>query len=161
MIHDAHVGRLVIVHYRFHPLYAQTIRVQYNEETEHKDFVFVELPDGSIGGIPRWMTDRVVCSAMTLGSPRLAIPALVELKKLVDIVLKTTSDVREDAHQAGVDRGTHGQAATPTGISARASVAARLCAHEGRDGGAAGDIGGPSSVGRKARADGRNGEEDQ
>ena len=60
-------------------------------------FIDCELPDGTVGVIPSWMTDAVVCSQFTSGEPRVSISALVQLRTVLDrVVAGDPQDDRED-----------------------------------------------------------------
>ncbi len=56
-------GRLtkpVTVHYRWHPLYGQMARVNRGLRRGHDELLFCELPDGTTGALPSWMTDALL-----------------------------------------------------------------------------------------------------
>jgi hypothetical protein len=48
--------------------------------------LFYELPDGTRGALPSWMTDAAACAALTGGPPVVGIAALQELWLLLDAV---------------------------------------------------------------------------
>lgn len=50
------------------------------------DYVNCELPDGTVGAIPIWMTEAEACSSHTLGPGQVTIKALTELRSLVDVL---------------------------------------------------------------------------
>jgi hypothetical protein len=50
------------------------------------ELLFCELPDGTRGALPSWMTDAAACAALTVGKPVVAITALQELRSLLDAV---------------------------------------------------------------------------
>jgi len=52
----------------------------------HGELLFCELPDGTRGALPWWMTDAAACAALTVGTPVVAIAALQELRGLLDTV---------------------------------------------------------------------------
>ena len=48
------------------------------------EYIFCELPDGSIGGFPSWIADPTKCLNFTLGSPLASAAALAQLRTLLD-----------------------------------------------------------------------------
>ena len=48
------------------------------------EYIFCELPDGSIGGFPSWIADPTKCSNSTIGSPLTSAAALAQLRTLLD-----------------------------------------------------------------------------
>jgi len=50
-------------------------------------FIDCELPDGTVGAIPSWRTDAVVCSQLAAGEPQVSVTALAELRTVLDRVL--------------------------------------------------------------------------
>jgi hypothetical protein len=55
--------------------------------------LFCELPDGTTGTLPAWMTDAAVCAALTVGPPVVSIAALQELRELLDVVAPRAPDL--------------------------------------------------------------------
>jgi hypothetical protein len=50
----------------------------------HGEYIFCELPDGTIAGFPSWIVDATKASAITVGTPLTSAAALVELHTLLD-----------------------------------------------------------------------------
>ena len=48
------------------------------------DYIFVELPDGTIGGFPSWIADAAKASAIDVGTPLVSASALAELRTLLE-----------------------------------------------------------------------------
>jgi hypothetical protein len=76
------------------------------------EYIFCELPDGSIGGFPSWIADPTKSPNFTLGSPLTSAAALAQLRTLLDslhsnsqrgnaslkeVRQETTNDTKEDA----------------------------------------------------------------
>lgn len=78
----------VTVHYRWHPLYGQMARVNRSVPSDSGAWLFCELPDGTRGTLPAWMTDAGACAVLTLGAPMVAIPALQEVRVLLDALAR-------------------------------------------------------------------------
>ena len=74
----------VTVHYRWHPLHGQRVRILRRQPGTTGVQIFYELADGSRSALPEWMTDAGRCAATTLGSPVVDVAALVELRELLD-----------------------------------------------------------------------------
>lgn len=50
----------------------------------HGDYIFFELPDGTIGGFPSWIADAAKASEVAVGTPLVSAAALAELHTLLD-----------------------------------------------------------------------------
>jgi hypothetical protein len=48
------------------------------------EYVFVKLPDGTIAGLPAWMTEAVACTGLDTGTAMPSAGALSELWSLLD-----------------------------------------------------------------------------
>jgi hypothetical protein len=48
------------------------------------EYIFCELPDGSIGGFPSWIADPTKCPNFTIGPPLTSAAALAQLRTLLD-----------------------------------------------------------------------------
>jgi len=88
--HNAHGFTHVIVHYRWHPLFGQSLRVQRRIQRGEQQLVFCFLPDGTIGALPSWMMDPA-CAQYSLGEPFLAVEALIELRTLLNTLQAASS----------------------------------------------------------------------
>jgi hypothetical protein len=82
--HNAHGTEVIKVHYPFHPLFGQSLRVQRRVKFPHGEYIFCELPDGTKGGFPSWMADATKASTISVGMPVTSVAALVELHTLLD-----------------------------------------------------------------------------
>ncbi len=67
-------------------------RVNRSVPSANGELLFCELPDGTRGTLPAWMTDAAACAGLTLGPPVVAITALQELRVLLDAVVAGASD---------------------------------------------------------------------
>jgi len=76
--HSAHHTEQVTVHYRWHPLHGQTIRVR--RSVRHGRDVWLCEQDAA--AIPVWMTDCVACAALSTGPVVVSVEALAELASL-------------------------------------------------------------------------------
>jgi hypothetical protein len=79
----------VTVHYRWHPLFGQTLRVHRRIQRGEQLLVFCVLPDGTVGALPSWMMDPA-CAQYALDEPFLAVEALIELRALLDALQATS-----------------------------------------------------------------------
>src|SRR3954453_20607268 len=82
-VHSAHIGHEVEVHYRWHPLYGRRLRVQHSEQRANGRVIHVEVAPGIVTILPDWMIDASVCAGMALGTPRLSMDALRDLRLLL------------------------------------------------------------------------------
>ena len=81
--HSAHIGREVVVHYRWHPHFGRTVRRFYSEQRASGEVVHIELAPGVVTVVAAWMLDAAACAGMTLGEPRVAVSALMDLHRLL------------------------------------------------------------------------------
>ena len=82
--HNAHGPEIIKVHYQFHPLFGQSLRLQRRVKFPHGDYIFFELPDGTIGGFPSWIADAAKASEVAVGTPLVSAAALAELHTFLD-----------------------------------------------------------------------------
>jgi hypothetical protein len=76
------------------------------------EYIYCDLPDGTIGGFPAWMSDASSCSICTVGAPLVSVAALAELRILLgslhsdsqrgnasmqEMRREGTNDIKEDA----------------------------------------------------------------
>jgi len=54
------------------------------------EYIFCELPDGTIGGFPSWIADPTKSPTFTVGPPLTSAVALAELRKLLDSLLSNS-----------------------------------------------------------------------
>ena len=74
------------IHYRWHPYFGRSLPVTRRVSRNGCDYVNCELPDGTVGAIPIWMTDPEACSWHSLGTGQVTVEALKELRNLVDVL---------------------------------------------------------------------------
>ena len=74
------------IHYRWHPYFGRSLPVTRRVSRNGCDYVNCELPDGTVGAIPIWMTDPEACSSHTLGPGLVTLKSLTELRNLVDVL---------------------------------------------------------------------------
>ena len=82
--HNAHGPEVVKIEYPFHPLHGQSLRVERRAKLSKGEYIFCELPDGTIGGFPSWIADPTKSPTFTVGPPLTSAVALAELRKLLD-----------------------------------------------------------------------------
>ena len=82
--HNAHGPENINIHYRFHPLYGQRLRVERRAKLASGEYIFCELPDGTISGFPSWITDPATNANVSVGAPQTSAAALAELRTLLD-----------------------------------------------------------------------------
>ena len=84
-LHNAHrfaQSEIVTVFYRWHPLYGQSLPVQWRQKAPGGEYVFVRVESGATCGLPAWMLSAA-CATFVLGSPLIATDALLELRALL------------------------------------------------------------------------------
>ena len=72
-LHSTERAKDVTVHYRWHPLYGQMARVNRSLPSANGELLFCELPDGTRGTLPAWMTNAAACAGLTIGPPVVSI----------------------------------------------------------------------------------------
>jgi hypothetical protein len=82
--HNAHGPEVIKVQYPFHPLHGQSLLVQRRAKLPNGEYIFCELPDGTIGGFPSWIADPTRTPNFTLGPPLTSAAALAQLRTLLD-----------------------------------------------------------------------------
>jgi hypothetical protein len=82
--HNAHGPEVIKIHYPFHPLHGQSLRVERRAKLPKGEYIFCELPDGTIGGFPSWIADPTRSSNFTVGPALTSAAALAELWTLLD-----------------------------------------------------------------------------
>ena len=76
--HNTHILRRITVHYAWHPLHGETLRIWRRRRGEGK-VVEGERSTGEVREIPEWMTDAERCASMDQGPPVVRLSALWEL----------------------------------------------------------------------------------
>src|SRR5205823_6579620 len=74
----------VVVAYPWHPLHGHQIRVYGRQGRAGRQILYIEVRPGLSREIPAWMCDAAVCAAISVGSARIAIDALTELRVVLD-----------------------------------------------------------------------------
>lgn len=82
--HNAHGPEVIKIHYPFHPLHGQSLRVERRAKLPKGEYIFCEFPDGTIGGFPSWIADPTKVPNFTVGPAMTSAVALAELRKLLD-----------------------------------------------------------------------------
>ena len=83
--HNAHhFVETVTIYYRWHPLFGQSLRVCRREKKRRGEYISYQLPDGTICSLPAWMFSPAECAQFSLGSPLIAVEALVQLRDVLD-----------------------------------------------------------------------------
>src|SRR5579871_2570774 len=80
-VHSAHVGQELEVHYRWHPYFGCKVVIRRIAQRATGRFLSIMGPAGVVVNIADWMLDPVVCAALSEGTPRVDLAALVELKR--------------------------------------------------------------------------------
>ena len=125
--HSAHIGQTAVVHYRWHPLFGQSVRRFYSERRASGELVHIEVEPGIVVAVPSWMLDPVICAGMGIGEPRVNLAALFELQNLLTSQNSTRSS-RDDDRIAKEDRNGTEEGNCPswaTGAGSGAFAAAR------------------------------------
>ena len=81
--HSAHIGQDVVIHYRWHPLYGQSVRLIQAERRASAELVHVELTPDAVTILPAWKLDAVYCSGLKVGAPQVSVAALCILHELL------------------------------------------------------------------------------
>ena len=81
--HNAYVLETATVHYRWHPLFGQSVRVIKRRKLWHEEYLTCELEDHTLRSLPSWMFNPE-CAQFSLGRPMAAVAALSELRDLLD-----------------------------------------------------------------------------
>src|ERR1700722_18713947 len=82
--HNAHSPEVIKIHYPFHPLHGQSLRVERRSKLPKGEYIFCQLPDGTIGGLPSWIADTTKSTNFSVGPAMTSAAALAELRKLLD-----------------------------------------------------------------------------
>ncbi len=84
---------MVTVHYRWHPLYGQSLRVFRRMRDRHGEHVFCELPDSTICSVPAWVFSPD-CASFSVGAALICTSALLELRHLLNAWRASTDCVK-------------------------------------------------------------------
>lgn len=69
--------------YPWHPLHGQQLQVIRRKGRGATEVIHVEVCNGLSRELPGWMFDKARCAAMSLGSPEVALSALMELRDVL------------------------------------------------------------------------------
>src|SRR5215467_15007838 len=72
---------------RWHPLFGQDLKLHRTAKFPTGEYIFCELPDGTIAGLPAWMTDPSRCGSIEVGKVVTSAEALSELRGLLERVM--------------------------------------------------------------------------
>src|SRR5262249_50858846 len=82
--HSAHIGQDVVIQYRWHPLYGETVRRSGGERRAAGELVPVELTPGvAVTILPAWKLVPVYCAGLRVGAPQVCLAALCSLRELL------------------------------------------------------------------------------
>ena len=81
--HSAYRSRSVVVEYRWHPLHGQRVPLFRRVGRGADALVHLDVPAGISRECPAWMCDAAQCQEMDLGSPKLCLQALIELRRVL------------------------------------------------------------------------------
>ena len=70
--------------YPWHPLFGSKLKLVKTAKITGVEELHCETPDEIVLGIPRWMTEAGRCLSMEIGNPVVGLPALAELRALLD-----------------------------------------------------------------------------
>lgn len=70
--------------YPWHPLFGSNLKLVKTAKITGVEELHCETPDGTVLGIPRWMTQAGRCLSMQIGDPVVGVTALAELRTLLD-----------------------------------------------------------------------------
>src|SRR6516162_307901 len=82
--HSAYRSQFVVVAYPWHPLYGQRVRVYGRQGRAGRQILYIEVRPGLSREIPAWMCDAAACAVISIGSSRVAVDALTELRAILD-----------------------------------------------------------------------------
>lgn len=94
--HSAYSRDAVTVHYRWHPLFGQTLPVLRRMVDRRGEHLFVQLPDGTVCSLPTWMFNPSCSTRYYLGPPLIAVDALRHLRDLLSS-LRPSEDFGKDS----------------------------------------------------------------
>lgn len=81
--HNAYASESVTIHYQWLDLFGKSLSVVRRMRRQDGDCVVCESPKGNAIAVPAWMTDKVVCAGLSVGSPVISLAALRELRNLL------------------------------------------------------------------------------
>ena len=82
-VHSAHVGQELEVQYRWHAYFGCKVGIRRIAQRATGRFLSIMSPAGVVVTIADWMLDPVICAGMPMGTPRVDLAVLVELRRLL------------------------------------------------------------------------------
>ena len=74
------------MHYPWHPSFGKSVEVVYREQRKGEQVAICTTTQGANLVIPAWMLDAEACVGMTLGSRRASLGALLDLRRVLDVL---------------------------------------------------------------------------
>ncbi|MFL9944303.1 hypothetical protein, partial [Paraburkholderia graminis] len=90
--HSAYRLKFVTMEYPWHPLHGQQLQVVRRKGRGATEVIHVEVRNGLSRELPGWMFDKARCETMSLGSPEVALNALMELRDVLACETTLSSD---------------------------------------------------------------------
>jgi hypothetical protein len=81
--HSTYRFGTAMVRYEWHPLAGKEVRITRRIHSGGRDYIHVDVGDDLSHEIPAWMFDPVVCGAMDVGPPVVAVAGLQELRRVL------------------------------------------------------------------------------
>jgi len=118
-IHSAHVGAVIRVQYRWHAYFGCDVKIYRKLQRGDGGYVALEREAGIAIMAPAWILDASICKTMTLGSPVISLPALLDLHEiLISQGFRRGFDEDDSSKETGHDPETdHQSSATSLAIS--------------------------------------------
>ena len=118
-IHSAHVGAVLRVQYRWHAYFGCDVKIYRKLQRGDGGYVALEREAGIAIMAPVWILDASICKSMTLGSPVISLPALLDLHEiLISQGFRRGFDEDDSSKETGHDPETdHQSSATSPAIS--------------------------------------------
>ena len=74
----------VVIRYSFHPRCGTTVEVRGRRRQGDEVVLIIRQPDGTLAQLPVWMTEDQAAEMAVMGSPRLPLTCLRELRLELD-----------------------------------------------------------------------------
>jgi hypothetical protein len=78
--HSTYRSQFVVVHYRWHPLHGQRLRVRQRLGKHGQQILHLEVRSDVSWEVPAWMCDASMCATMSIGPPQASLEALYDLR---------------------------------------------------------------------------------
>jgi hypothetical protein len=109
---------LAVIAYRWHPLYGQQVTRLWDKQISERPYVVCQLSNGEQHPLPAWMLDSAHCAQHSDGAPMLSLPALHELRRVLDSFQRpAVCDGRAKDLSQEDSLGTHPASSTPASSS--------------------------------------------